>query len=177
MLNFCCTNVHLLQISLIVLFLELNRNIHLIMKYVFLVFVFIYTTASLFAQSSAESEDRSCYTLWAKAFEIRGSNEIKDGWYDGVVLSIRIGSRNDCYTAKVQVENGNIKDIFIKYVDGRYEPYLPKYKYEQNITIVNGISRTMQTINDELINIIFINHLLPKKQAYEKAPLPSLDDF
>lgn len=147
------------------------------MKYVVLVFVIIYASVGLFAQSSSNSEDKSCFTLWAKAFEIRGSNEVKDGWHEDVVLSIRAGSRNDCYTAKVQVENGNIKDIFIKYVDGRYEPFLPKFKYDQKITIVNGISRTMQTVDDELINIIFINHLLPKKQAYEKAPLPSLDDF
>lgn len=125
----------------------------------------------------AQEEDRSCYAMWAKAFEIRGSHEIKDGWYDGVVLSIRVGSRNDCYTSKVQVDQGKIKDIFIKFVDGRYEPFLPKYKYDQKMTIINGISKTVQTIDDELINIIFINQLLPKKQAYEKAPLPTLDDF
>lgn len=130
-----------------------------------------------FFLSNAQDEDRSCYAMWAKAFEIRGSHEIKDGWHDGVVLSIRVGSRNDCYTSKVQVEQGKVKDIFIKFVDGRYEPYLPKYKYDQKHTITNGISKTVQTVDDELINIIFINHLLPKKQAYEKAPLPTFDDF
>lgn len=147
------------------------------MKQLIFAFAFLISSLGLFAQTSSDREDKSCYAMWAKAFEIRGSHEIKDGWHDGVVLSIRSGSRNDCYTAKVQVEKGDIKDIFIKFVDGRYEPYLPKYKYDQKISITNGISRTMQTVDDELVNIIFINHLLPKKQAYEKAPLPSLDDF
>jgi hypothetical protein len=126
----------------------------------------------------AAQEDVSCYSQWAKAFEVRGADEVKDGWHEGVVLSIRRGSRTTCYSAKVQVEKGLVKDVFIKYVDGKYEAYLPKWKYEDSkFTITNGISRTMQTSDDELVNVIFINHLKPKKTAYELAPLPNLDDF
>lgn len=128
--------------------------------------------------SSAQTDESSCYNQWAKAFEVRGGDEVKDGWHDNVVLSIRKGSKTTCYTAKVQVEKNEIKDIFIKYVNGKYEPYLPKWKYEdQKAIITNGISKTLQTVDDELINIIFINHLKPKKTAYELAPLPNPDDF
>lgn len=126
----------------------------------------------------SQNDETSCFNQWAKAFEVRGGDEVKDGWHDNVVLSIRHGSKTTCYSAKVQVEKNEIKDIFIKYVNGKYEPYLPKWKYEdQKALITNGISKTMQTIEDDLINIIFINHLKPKKTAYELAPLPNPDDF
>lgn len=138
----------------------------------------ILTVLTTWGVSLAQNEEVSCYNQWAKAFEIRGAEEIKDGWHDGVVLSIRRGSKNMCYTAKVQLEKGAVKDMFIKYVDGKYEPYLPKLKYEdQKAVIINGITKTLQTTDDELINIIFINHLKPKKTAYELAPLPNPDDF
>ena len=124
------------------------------------------------------AEDKSCYTLWAKAFESRGANDVTDGVHEGVILSIRYGSKNECYTAKVKIEKGEVKEIFRKFVGGVYEEYKPKYKYEdQKIGITNGISRTMQTKDDELINVIFIKNLKPKKEAYEKAPLPTPDDF
>ena len=127
---------------------------------------------------SAQTEDVSCYNQWAKAFEIRGADDVKDGWHDGVIISIRSGSKTKCYTAKVQVEQGAIKEVFIKFVDGKYEVYKPEYKYaDQKATIINGITKTLQTTDDDLINIIFINHLKPKKKAFELAPLPDPDDF
>jgi len=127
---------------------------------------------------SFAQDESSCYNQWARAFEIRGADEVKDGWHEGVVLSIRRGSRCMCYTAKVQVEKGLIKDIFIKYVDGKFEPYLPKWKYEDSkATITNGISKTLQSVDDELVNVVFINHLKPRKTAYELAPMPNIEDF
>lgn len=147
------------------------------MKQVSLALLFIILGwGATFAQTA--TEESSCYNQWAKAFEVRGADDVKDGWHDGVVLSIRSGSKTKCFTAKVQVEGGVIKEIFIKYVDGKYDAYKPVYKYEdQKASITNGISKTMQTIDDELINVIFINHLKPKKKAYELAPLPEIDDF
>lgn len=143
--------------------------------YLFILFV-VFGIGAINAQSS--HDEASCYTQWAKAFEIRGSDEVKDGWHDGVVLSIRSGSKNKCYTAKVQVESGAVKEIFIKFVDGKFDAYKPSWKYqEQKATITNGISKTLQTLEDDLINIIFINHLKPKKKAYELAPMPDIDDF
>lgn len=122
--------------------------------------------------------ESSCYDQWAKAFEIRGADEVKDGWHEGVIISIRAGSKTKCYTAKVQIQSAEIHDIFIKFVDGKYELYKPDWKYpDQKATIINGISKTLQTKDDELVNIIFINHLKPKKKAFELAPLPDIDDF
>ena len=66
---------------------------------------------------AAQTEETSCYNQWAKAFEVRGADDVKDGWHDGVVLSIRSGSKTKCYTAKVEVVTGAIKEIFIKFKD------------------------------------------------------------
>lgn len=126
----------------------------------------------------AQTEESSCYNQWAKAFEIRGADEVKDGWHDGVIISIRTGSKTKCYTAKVQVVEASIKEVYIKFVDGKYEVYKPEWKYtDQKAVIINGITKTLQTMDDDLINIIFINHLKPKKKAFELAPLPDPDDF
>lgn len=145
------------------------------MKKLFFLFILITQLSMLNAQTT---ETNTCYAQWAKAFEIRGADDVKDGWHDGVVLTIRSGSKTKCFTAKAHVEGGLIKDIFIKFVDGRYELYKPEWKYaEQKATVTNGITKTLQTMEDDLVNIIFINHLKPKKKAYELAPLPDIDDF
>lgn len=142
------------------------------------IFLLILVASFVGGVSAQSNEEASCYTQWAKAFEVRGCEEIKDGWHDGVVLSIRSGSRTKCFTAKVEVKEASIKEIFIKYVDGKYDLYKPEWKYaDQKATITNGITKTLQTMDDDLVNIIFINHLKPKKKAYEIAPLPEIDDF
>lgn len=144
------------------------------MKNLFLLLILVFSAVGI----SAQTEEASCYNQWAKAFEIRGSDDVKDGWHDGVILSIRSGSKTKCYTAKVQVDAGNVKEILIKYVDGTFDVYKPEWKYtDQNANITNGITRTLQTITDDLVNIIFINHLKAKKKAYELAPPPGIDDF
>lgn len=144
------------------------------MKKLFFLLILVASASRL----SAQTEEASCYTQWAKAFEVRGADDVKDGWHDGVVLSIRSGSRTKCYSGKVQMDGGHVKEIFIKYVDGKFELYKPEWKYPDQLgTVTNGITKTLQTMDDDLVNIIFINHLKPKKKAYELAPLPGIDDF
>lgn len=143
------------------------------MKKLFFLLILVVISGRLCAQT----QETSCYNQWAKAFELRGADDVKDGWYEGVVLSIRSGSKTMCYTAKVLVEVGNVKEILIKYVDGKFDAYKPEWKYaDQKGVITNGISHTLQTMEDDLVNVIFINHLKAKKQAYELAPLPGIDD-
>ena len=140
-------------------------------------FFLLIVVVGISSRLSAQDES-SCYNQWAKAFEVRGADEVKDGWHDGIVVSIRTGSRTSCYTGKVEVVDGTIKEIYIKYVDGKFQVYKPEWKYtDQKATIINGISKTLQTTTDDLVNIIFITHLKPKKKAFELAPLPDIDDF
>jgi DNA polymerase/3'-5' exonuclease PolX len=128
------------------------------------------------AQPPTEKED-NCYQTYAKIFEDRGANPAVDGWADNVIITIRRGADADCYTGKVRVLKDTIADIFIKFTDGDAERLQKKWKkFDKQPTVVtNGISTTMVTIDDELVNIIFPDLLKPKKKAYQKAPLPKLD--
>lgn len=127
------------------------------------------------AQPPAETED-NCYQKYAKLFEDRGANPTVDGWSDNVIITIRRGTEADCYIGKVRVLKDTVAEIFIKFSDGDMER-LPKKlkKFDKPTTVVNGISTTMVTLDDELINVIFPDLLKPKKKAYQKAPLPKLD--
>jgi DNA polymerase/3'-5' exonuclease PolX len=129
-----------------------------------------------FAQPPAEKED-NCYQTYAKAFEDRGANSPVDGWADNVIITIRRGTEADCFVGKVRILKDTIADIFIKFSDGDMERLQKKWKKfdKQPTTVTNGISTTMVTIDDELINIIFPDLLKPKKKAYQRAPLPKLD--
>lgn len=129
---------------------------------------------TIFAQAGTEP---SCYEQYLKLFEQRGANDVEDGMYDNIIISVRQGSKTDCYRGKVTVEKKNISSIYFKFTDGTFELFSPILKFKQEIPITNGISKTMLTVDDKLINIIFINHLKPKKKTYEKAPLPSIDDL
>lgn len=127
------------------------------------------------AQPPAEPEE-NCYVKYAKAFEERGANDPTDGWYDNVVITVRKGTDADCFIGRVRILKDTISDIFIKFTDGEAERFQKRMKkFDKPTTVVNGISTTMVSFDDELVNIIFTDLLKPKKKAYQKAPLPKLD--
>lgn len=144
--------------------------------------VFFTILVAIAASNLAQAQDitNNCYVQWQKAFDARGANKVADGTYDDVILSIRSanGERADCYIAKVNVKDGAIRDIQIKFVNGKYEQFVTNYKYDDSkATITNGISKTLQTADNELVNVIFTNQLKPKKIEYQRAPLPNIDDL
>lgn len=65
--------------------------------------------------------------------------------------------------------------MYRKLEDGSYEKFKPKYAFEKPMTVVNGISVSMLTIDDELVNVIFPKTLKPKKVGYSSAPEPPQD--
>ena len=131
-------------------------------------------TASLF---STAQESATCYQKYAKVFEIRGANEVADGTYDDVIITVRKGKFADCFLGKVSVKDGKIieSSIQLSYVDDSFEPLARSYKYEEPITIVEGISKTLLTNDEELINILFVSSIKAKKKALKRAPEPSFD--
>ncbi len=140
----------------------------------------IMLTITAFSFANAQDQPVNCYVQWQKAFDGRGANKVSDGTYDDVILSIRSadGERADCYLAKVTVKDGAVRDIQIKFVNGKYEQFVTNYKYEDSkATVTNGITKTLQTADNELVNVIFTNHLKPKKTEYQRAPLPNIDDL
>lgn len=136
---------------------------------------FVLLSTLTYAQQPTEQEE-NCYQKYAKLFEERGANPVAEGWSDNVIITVRRGTEADCFVGKVRVLKDTIADIFIKFSDGDMERLQKKFKkFDKPTTVVNGISTTMVTQDDELVNIIFSDLLKPKKKAYARAPLPKLD--
>ena len=135
--------------------------------------------AGLHAQTATESTPApapsNCYTKWETKFEERGATEVKDGVFENVIISVRSGPDAQCYSGKVEVKDGKIVGMYRKLADGTYEEYKPKLKYEVPMTITNGISATLLTKDDDLVNVIFPATLKPKKVGYTSAPDPPQD--
>jgi len=142
------------------------------MRYLFALTILISTQLMTYAQDS-----RTCYQKYAKVFEVRGAEDIKDGVYDDVIITIRKGSFADCFVGKVKVYNGVIvkNSMQLSFVDGSFEPFNRSYKYDDPITILNGISKTLVTKDEELVNVMFVGSIKPKKKALMRAPEPDFD--
>jgi hypothetical protein len=84
----------------------------------------------------------------------------------------------DCFYGKVMVKGGKINtdEMFLKFEDNTFERVVRKYRNpDQVITIINGMSRTIVTVEDELIDILFVKKIKPKKKNYVKAADPTFD--
>ena len=122
----------------------------------------------------AQSE-AGCHERYVKVFEVRGANQVEDGLYDDVVITLRKGSFEDCFIGKVKVQDGMVlrNSLALTFVDGSYEQFVRAYKNKEPVKIINGMTETMVTEDDELINVLFISAIKPKKKAYKRAPIPS----
>ena len=141
------------------------------MKHLFLVI------CSTFIIQASAQDSGNCYQKYIKVFESRGAEEVIDGVYDDVIVSIRKGSFADCFIGKVKVINGNVdaRSIQLSFVDGSFEPFERQYKYDEPVKIINGVSKTMVTTDEELVSIMFVGAIKPKKKALKRAPEPSFD--
>jgi hypothetical protein len=128
-----------------------------------------------FAQSPIQT---TCYTKYAKVFEKRGATEVVDGVYDDIIITIRKGSMADCFYGKVTIKNGDVgyQNMYLKFEDGTFEKLDLTFKNEKkSIKIVNGISNTFVTEDEELVNVLFVKNIKPKKKKYAKAAEPDFD--
>lgn len=131
------------------------------------------------AQNTSEKEvkdavETNCYLKWAQKFEDRTAFDVEDGSYTDVILTFRNGSNANCFNGKAEVKNNMVTAMYLKLEDGTFEQVKRKWKYEiKDVTIQNGISKTLITIDDELINVMFVKKIKPKKKGYEKAPDPN----
>ncbi len=135
------------------------------------------TVFALLVLGSYAQDNQTCYQKYAKVFEERGANDVEDGTHDDVIVTIRKGSFADCFVGKVKVVNGVIdkKSISLSYVDDSFEALNRSYKYDDAATITNGISKTLVTQDEELINVMFVGSIKPKKKALKRAPEPNFD--
>ncbi len=141
-----------------------------------------FLTLIITACFSQANSELTCYAKYAKVFEKRGAHEVVDGIYDNVIISIRKGSMADCFYGKVTVKHGNVdyKNMFLKFEDNTFEKLDLKFKYkekedEKEIKVINGISNVILTDEEELVNVLFVKSIKPKKKKYAKAAEPDFD--
>jgi hypothetical protein len=129
------------------------------------------------AQSTKKTEDEpNCYLKWAQKFETRGADEVADGIYSDVIITFRNGGEAECYNGKCEVKDGKVISMYLKMEDGSWEMVKKKSKYDNiPVKVTNGMTNTIVTKDDELINVLFIKKIKPKKAGFEKAPDPSDD--
>lgn len=132
-------------------------------------------TTLISAQNAKKEDDTNCFLKWQQKLESRGAEEVTDGVYTDVIITFRSGSDAHCYNGKCEVKEGKVISMFVKKEDGSYDLVKKKLRYEFPITIINGISKPILTLEDELINVLFVKKILPKKAGFEKAAEPSDD--
>lgn len=142
------------------------------MKNLIFILAITFSFSNLFAQS-----DEGCHAKYVKVFEVRGANQVADGEHKDVVITVRKGSFEDCFIGKVEVKDGLVdkNSIQLTFVDGTFENFNRAYKSKDPARIINGMSETMITQDEELINVLFVSAIKPKKKAYKRAPEPDFN--
>ncbi len=145
-------------------------------KILFTLVLFISVTVTVYAQAGKKVEEESnCYIKWAQKFEARGAEDVADGTYSDVIITFRTGSDAECFNGKCDVKDSRIIAMYTKLEDGTYALVKKKLRYDFPVTITNGMSKTVPTLDDELINVLFVKKIKPKKASFEKAAEPTDD--
>ncbi len=119
----------------------------------------------------------NCYNKWSIKFEERGADPVADGIYDDVIISNRQGSSAKCFNGRAEVKMGQVVKMYILLDNGTYEEVKRNWKNNSNsnVAIINGISTTMQTVQGELVNVLWPKKIKPKKAKASEAPEPTDD--
>lgn len=146
-------------------------------KKILLTFVVILSFTSIKAQTE-EPRELNCYNKWSIKFEQRGADEVEDGIYDDVIITSRIGAKANCWSGKAEVRKKKLVKFYIIKEDNSVEEVSRTWKKEfdtKDVDIINGISETMLTVHNEMINVLWPKKIKPKKAAAKKAPDPTDD--
>ena len=137
--------------------------------------------ASLFLTLTSFSQDKTielnCYNKWAAKFEDRGAEDVKDGVYEDVIVTVRQGAKAPCHNGKAEVRNGKLIKFYLLLSDGSHEEVKRTWKNasNENVTIINGISKSMISVHNELINVLWPSKIKAKKAKPTTAPDPTDD--
>jgi hypothetical protein len=146
------------------------------MKKVILLLSFVISgVLSLSAQEVATKG--TCYNEYYAAFRDRGSLPVPDG-ERRVVVSIRKDYDCICFMGRIKVVGGKpTNSLVIERQDSTFErfEFVAHPKYARSETkfvnyILNGMSPTYLSSNDEMINLFFIDYLRPIPAKYKEAP-------
>lgn len=149
------------------------------MKKAVIIIGLIFGFIGLQAQDGSK-QGTDCYSKWVKKFKERGSEEVADGIYTDVIIVVReiptSGATTNCYDGKVEVKGGKVMSFSILLEDGTYEKIPKELKQETRyVTIEEGMSKTIVTKDNSLINILWPKKIKPKKAPFKKAAEPTDD--
>lgn len=132
---------------------------------------------TLISFSQEKPIELNCYNKWAAKFEDRGAEDVKDGVYEDVIISIRQGAKAVCHNGKAEVIKGKLTKFYTLLSDGTYEEVKRTWKNasNENVNIINGISKSMISVHNELINVLWPAKIKPKKAKPTIAPDPTDD--
>jgi hypothetical protein len=145
-------------------------------KKILLAVTVLLTTAQIKAQNE-EPRELTCYNKWSQKFDERGAEEVEDGVYTDVIITSRIGSKANCWSGKAEVRNRKLVKCWIIKEDNSEEEVTRTWKNNSNkeVSIINGVSSSMITVHNELINVLWPKKIKAKKAAAKKAPEPTDD--
>ncbi len=142
-----------------------------------LIAIAITATALQLEAQTEEPRELNCFNKWSVKFDERGAEEVADGVYTDVIITSRIGSKANCYSGKAEVSAHKLLRCYIILEDGTYEEIKRTWKNnsQKDVDIINGISTSMITVHNELINVLWPKKIKAKKAAAKKAPDPTDD--
>jgi hypothetical protein len=145
-------------------------------KKILLAGIIALTVTQVKAQTE-EPRELTCYNKWSQKFDERGAEEVEDGIYTDVIITSRIGSKANCWSGKAEVRNRKLVRFYIIKEDNSEEEVKRTWRDNSNkdVMIINGISASMVTVHNELINVLWPKKIKAKKAAAKKAPDPSDD--
>ena len=145
-------------------------------KKVLLTFTLLLFVFQIQAQTE-DTKELTCYNKWSQKFEERGADEVEDGIYTDVIITSRIGNKASCWSGKAEVRKKKLVKFYIIKEDNTEEQVNRTWKNnsDKDVDIINGISETMLTVHNELINVLWPKKIRPKKAAAKKAPEPTDD--
>ncbi|MFL5763508.1 MAG: hypothetical protein ACJ77K_06145 [Bacteroidia bacterium] len=145
------------------------------MKKIFTLLTLVAVSYTINAQEK-KADDNNCYAKWAQKFEDRGADDVPDGSYSDVIITVRSGADAECYSGKCDVKDGKVIAMYLKMEDGSYELIKKKPRYDNvPLVITNGMSSPFLTMDSELINVLFVKKIKPKKAGFVKAAEPTDD--
>lgn len=138
----------------------------------------ISTAAVQIQAQTDEPRELNCYNKWSIKFEQRGADEVEDGIYTDVIITSRVGAKANCWSGKAEVRKKKLVKFYIIKEDNTEEEVTRTWKKEfdnKDVDIINGISETMLTVHNEMINVLWPKKIKAKKAALKKAPEPTDD--
>lgn len=134
-------------------------------------------------QISAKSQNSAnCFNEWYACVQKYGAKPVTDGTHD-VIITIRKDANCQAVLGKVDVKGGKIVQgtLMILLQDGSYEKpdrsisekYATNSEAKLDYTIMNGMTPSFMTSQDEQVNFFFYKSLNKTPKNQKAAPSPS----